>query len=810
MALRPLRNSLLNLGPSLAARTLSQNRLASRALTFINPAGVPVSISHLPSAPRRSTMSAPVRQPEWKKPVGTPVPELKIYNSMTKSKEDFVPVDKNQVSWYCCGPTVYDKSHMGHARAYITFDILRRLMEDYFKYDVLYVMNITDIDDKIIRDARYKFLFESLRKKTTNLSADVVKQVEETWHAYVAAKFKTHAPKSLDEFPAFAKKYESGGIPEAKDELKYDLFVKTATRTADALKVAQAELAKGVASQEAAHALLDASRDVVSVALDAKDGHTVTDPKIFRDFAAYWEEQYFVDMDALNIRRPDVLTRVSEYVPEIATYIEKIVANGFAYEADGSVYFNTVAFGNDPNHDYAKLEPWSAGNAKLIQEGEGDLTGEVKGKRHPADFALWKKSKAGEPAWPSKWGEGRPGWHIECSVMASDVIGEKIDIHTGGIDLAFPHHDNELAQAEAHYNCDQWVNYFIHAGHLHIEGQKMSKSLKNFVTIQEALQKHTAAQIRLMFLLHSWDSVLDFSTGSLHEAKSVESSINNLLANVKAVVHEKAGGQAFTGAHDFREQEKELMARFRESQNAIHAALCDSFNTPQAFVHIRELVGHANQYYQRNAGKAALNADLLAKVAQYLTKLMRTFGVFPDANPAIGSGSGGGKNLEDELLPYLRALSSFRDAVRDLAQNKGDHKELLKLCDRLRDEDLVELGVVLDDRDDGKALVKLVNKETLIKQRDEKRQRESAKLKEKEDRAKAEAAKRAEKLAKGKLAPADMFKTEDARKEFSEWDDQGLPTKDAAGELITKSRRKKLEKEFAMQAKLHEQYLAQA
>lgn len=189
-------------------------------------------------------------------------------------------------------------------------------------------------------------------------------------------------------------------------------------------------------------------------------------------------------MDDLNIQRPNVLTRVSEYVPEIVDFVKKIIENGFAYEVDGSVYFDTIKFDKTDGHNYAKLEPWSAGNVKLLQEGEGDLSKDLIGKKTSSDFALWKKSKEGEPAWDSPWGLGRPGWHIECSVMASDVLGQRLDIHSGGIDLAFPHHDNEIAQCEGYFNCKQWVNYFLHAGHLHIEGQKMSKSLKNFITIQ--------------------------------------------------------------------------------------------------------------------------------------------------------------------------------------------------------------------------------------------------------------------------------------------------------------------------------------
>jgi cysteinyl-tRNA synthetase len=189
------------------------------------------------------------------------------------------------------------------------------------------------------------------------------------------------------------------------------------------------------------------TREIMSVHLDKTLGYSVTDPQIFRNFAAFWEDEFFADTDALNILRPDIITRVSEYIPEITTYVQQIVDNGYAYETDGSVYFDTVKF-DKSKHSYAKLEPWSATNVKLCAEGEGELADSSSVKRNASDFALWKRSKPGEPAWNSPWGNGRPGWHIECSVMASAVLGQNMDIHSGGIDLAFPHHDNELAQAE--------------------------------------------------------------------------------------------------------------------------------------------------------------------------------------------------------------------------------------------------------------------------------------------------------------------------------------------------------------------------
>ena len=174
----------------------------------------------------------------------------------------------------------------------------------------------------------------------------------------------------------------------------------------------------------------------------------MTDHTIFRTLSAYWEDQFFKDMRRLRVRDPDTLTRVTEYVPEIVQFVEGIVRNGFGYAVDGSVYFDTRAFDRADEHVYAKLAPWSKGDLELLEEGEGALGATTTGRRSPADFALWKASKPGEPEWPSPWGPGRPGWHIECSVMASAIFGESMDIHSGGIDLAFPHHDNELAQSE--------------------------------------------------------------------------------------------------------------------------------------------------------------------------------------------------------------------------------------------------------------------------------------------------------------------------------------------------------------------------
>jgi len=202
-----------------------------------------------------------------------------------------------------------------------------------------------------------------------------------------------------------------------------------------------------------------------------------------------YERSFFTDMKALGVKDPDVITRFTEYVLQIVRYILKIMEHGFAYVSpSGSVYFDTNAF-KGRVYDYRKLKPGADTTAEEMAEGEGALgastatssaEASAPEKKHPNDFALWKASKPGEPAWDSPWGPGRPGWHIECSVMTSDILGPNLDIHGGGVDFMFPHHENEMAQAEAYHQCTQWVNYFWHARHLHIDGLKMSKLLNNF------------------------------------------------------------------------------------------------------------------------------------------------------------------------------------------------------------------------------------------------------------------------------------------------------------------------------------------
>jgi cysteinyl-tRNA synthetase len=255
---------------------------------------------------------------------------------------------------------------------------------------------------------------------------------------------------------------------------------------------------------------------------------------------------------------PDSITRVSEYVPEIVQFIEKIIENGYAYSSNGSVYFDVKKYSEEPDHTYAKLEPTSVNNKEKMAEGEGVLTNsETTEKRNPTDFALWKGSKPGEPVWPSPWGEGRPGWHIECSAMAASLFRKyPIDIHCGGVDLRFPHHDNEIAQSEAYYKCDNWINHFWHTGHLHIEGKKMSKSLKNFITINKILEDFNPRQVRFVFLIHTWSSMMNYTTEkSLPQAINVERKFTEFFRSVKAATRNSTVRQ---NTQNWKAQDEEL------------------------------------------------------------------------------------------------------------------------------------------------------------------------------------------------------------------------------------------------------------
>lgn len=796
--------------------------------------------------------STSIKQPEWNKPSvrsGYEEPSLQVFNSLTRTKVDFVPIHGKQITWYTCGPTVYDSSHLGHARNYVTQDVLRRILRDYFGYDVQFVMNITDIDDKIILKARHTHLLKEFKEEHSKkgLSKELVQDVHKAWSIFFRKTLKKLAPKAPpgepeepeDEaaFEEISRRMiqDAPWVKQASEsEPKTSMWFSALNKSRQSIIAATMSVTARDQSGESAVALIDSSLDILGPYIDAQKGHLLSDPAIFRETAAYWEGDFFKDMKRLHVQRPTTLTRVSEYVPEIVTFIQKIIGNGYAYEDAGpgngkkNVWFDTRAFdgadrkGGSDKHSYAKLAPWSKGNKELLEEGEGSLStgaSTVAGKRAPSDFALWKSSKPGEPAWDSPWGPGRPGWHIECSVMASEVLGTQIDVHSGGVDLKFPHHDNELAQSEAHHNCSQWINYFLHTGHLHIEGLKMSKSLKNFITIEEALERFSARQLRLAFLLQSWSAQMDFKESALAEVKNVENTLNNFFGSARANIREaRIRGETFSdGENHYGDHEKGLMESLREAQQSFRKAMSDSFDTPNGISVLIELVSKAN-VYERSRTRAEVNVSVIEAVAQYVGDMLRMLGlgegVVREGDIGWGESVKGGRendsiDREELLMPYLRALSAFRDEVRSLARKGAPHNDLLRLADQLRDNDMVDLGVALEDQEDGKALVKLVDAAQLQAARAEKERIQAEKnAKKAQAAAKAEQA-RQEKLLKGKVAPTEMYKVPNVpEKEYSNWDERGIPTHDGEGKEISKNKKKGLEKEYEKQSKLHKEYQA--
>lgn len=584
-----------------------------------------------------------------------------------------------------------------------------------------------------------------------------------------------------------------------------------------------------------------ACEDIFHIYLDSVDGSSVPgdDHSIFRKLTKLYEDRFMEDMRNLNVLDPDEMTRVTEYGPEIVNFVEKIIDNKFAYPTpDGSVYFNIQAFEDAGNH-YARLEPWNRNDKHLQNDGEGALTKNSSAKLSKNDFALWKSSHPGEPSWPSPWGKGRPGWHIECSAMASAKLGKQMDIHSGGIDLAFPHHDNELAQSEAYWDGTQWVNYFIHMGHLSIQGSKMSKSLKNFTTIREALEKGTwnSRSLRIVFLLGGWREGIEITDDMVKASNAWEEKLNNFFLKAKnlPLPDERLAEEQRRGIDD------SLTKFLKLAEDKVFEALCDSFDTPGAMSAISELVTSFN-----STEVSTMNITIVESAAKWITKMVNIFGLNGTASPDNPDLGWSGIDIPEYAKPYLYPLSAARDTLRQLAISKrlitpetlkdifntkeseqpasdiaqpyadvlssfkdsvssvtsdpseNSSKELLTLCDRIRDVDLFDLGIYLEDRENSPALVRPVTKDLIEARR---RQSEQSLLKQRQKEEREQKA--LDKAEKGKLSHLEMFKTE----EFSAWDDDGVPTRDSAGNEITKSRGKKLRKDWERQKKLHEAWV---
>ena len=758
-------------------------------------------MSNTSAAGSESTSTGKVAQPKWRKPAPQKSkPVLKLYNTLTRTKEPFVPLSGTSlVSWYSCGPTVYDASHMGHARNYVSVDINRRIMSEYFGYDINFVQNVTDIDDKIIIRARQNYLFDNYTNGVTEISDAIVEKATSATVAYINKNLNAEMT-AVSEFSAWVASLDKEA--EKEKNPKFPMHVTAVSNAVLAL-----ENHRGDATR-----FFELIKDVMVPVLDKELGSTVNDPEVFRKLPAYWENRYNDDMARLNVLPPGVTTRVSEYVPEIVTFVEKIIDNGYAYATDdGSVYFDTSKFDNSSKHDYAKCQPWNKGKMDLIEDGEGSLsTKNTSEKLSNSDFALWKASKPGEPEWESPWGKGRPGWHIECSVMASDILGSQIDIHSGGIDLAFPHHDNELAQSEARYDNEQWIDYFLHTGHLHIEGQKMSKSLKNFITIDEALAKYTSRQLRLVFASAQWNNQLDFKESLVNEVKSLESSFNNFFQNVRALQADNIHRQeelSYNISKKLTPLEKKLLDDLQATQEKVDIAFCDNLSTPQAVKALSDMVTTTNSYISAVGNE--LKIEPIIAVCKYITRILDIIGFAarPDKLgwETVSSSENSAGSVEDVAMPYVKVLSNFRDQVRSMAISKADLSEFLKLTDFIRDHDLLKLNVALDDRNGQSALVKFLTeeeKQEILKFNEEKESREEAKRLKKLEQQKLREQKELERKEKAKVSPLEMFKTE----QYSAWDENGMPTKDKDGNDVTKSMTKKLKKQWDQQKKLHEEY----
>ncbi|MFN2163048.1 MAG: cysteine--tRNA ligase [Candidatus Promineifilaceae bacterium] len=472
---------------------------------------------------------------------------IQVYNVLSRKKEPFVPITEGKVNMYVCGPTVYDDSHIGHAKTYISFDVIARYLR-FSGYDVLYVQNITDVghmldtgEDRVLRRAR-------------QLSAKPMQVVE------------------------------------------------TYTRG------------------------------------------------------------YFEDMDALNVLRPDISPRASGHVPEQIAMVQSLIEKGHAYVVDGSVYFDVTSF-----PEYGKLS-----GRRLEEQEEGTREAVRTEKRHPADFALWKKA---EPEhilrWPSPWGEGFPGWHVECSAMSAKYLGDTFDIHGGGIDNIFPHNECEIAQSEAAHGVP-FARYWLLAGTLTLDGVKMSKSLGNTLTLKEALTRWRPEAIRTFILSSHYSNPIDFSDEALDAAYKGWSRIWGAVNLVREQLKKAADGPAAEGVQTLVSQTR---ASFIERMD-------DDFNAPAALAVLQDYTRKVNSLVNEST---PLSRDSLKILDQTFGELGGdVLGIIPDQLHQQGDSS-----REEGLMGLLLAL-------RADARKRKDWQE----ADLIRQE-LAKLGITVEDRPDG-------------------------------------------------------------------------------------------------------------
>ena len=462
---------------------------------------------------------------------------MKIYNTMSKRKEEFVPLEEGKVKMYVCGPTVYNLIHIGNARPMIVFDTVRRYFE-YKGYDVNFVSNFTDVDDKIIKKA--------IEEGTT---AEVI-----------------------------SKRY----IEECKK-----------------------------------------------------------------------------DMDAMNIKPATKNPLATEEICGMVDMIQTLIDKGYAYEKNGTVYYRTRKFKDYGKLSHKNLDDLQSGGRTLLVTGEDE-------KEDPLDFVLWKPKKEGEPAWESPWSEGRPGWHIECSEMSKKYLGEQIDIHAGGEDLIFPHHENEIAQSEA-ANGKEFARYWMHNGFLNIDNRKMSKSLGNFFTVREISEKYDLQVLRFFMLSAHYRSPLNFSAELMEAAKNGLERILTAADNLKFL----AGNAS---AEVMTDEEKELFLKTQEYTDSFERAMDDDFNTADAIAAVFELVKYINTTADGTRSKEYL--DSLYKRLESLTDVL---GIIIEKK-------------EEMLDEEIEAMIEKRQAARK--------ERNFALADQIRDE-LLARGIILEDTREG-------------------------------------------------------------------------------------------------------------
>ncbi|MEW6109078.1 MAG: cysteine--tRNA ligase [Nitrospirota bacterium] len=476
---------------------------------------------------------------------------MRIYNTLTGKKEEFIPVEPGKVGMYACGVTVYDHCHIGHARSAIVFDVMRRYIK-YKGFDIKYIRNFTDIDDKIINRAKQEGI---------------------TWNEV-------------------AGKYTAG---------------------------------------------------------------------------------YYRDMDSLGVGRADVEPKATEHIKEIIDMVNGLIDKGYAYEVNGSIYFEVGRFSDYGKLSKRELDDMMAGARVEVDER----------KRNPMDFALWKASKEGEPSWQSPWGAGRPGWHIECSAMSLKHLGETFDIHGGGADLIFPHHENEIAQSEA-YTGKPFVKFWVHNGFITVDKEKMSKSLGNFFTIQEILNKFDAEVIRFFLLSTHYRSPIEFSDEQLREA---EVSIDRYYTTAMRIRDFLSQGNPVNKPGPDEKALEEMLDKFPDRFNE---AMDDDFNTALAIGNIFELIRMLNKYMDgRPSGQKAV--EIIKKSGDLLNESGNVLNIFT--------------RTPEQWYKALMAVKNIGFTEVDIVMKIKERQEARErknwaVADAIRKE-LEGKGIILEDKKEG-------------------------------------------------------------------------------------------------------------